>query len=254
MSSGPRRRRSRSWAVALLPVAILLASCSDSGDPISEVPTPSKVPADSMAMVGDTRVTDDQFQAALRSALTGYDPLSPTRSVPEPLDPPKFTRCVSAIEKRAKRDPDLRRLGRQTFLSSCEQRYDQVRFGTLSRLIEERWVLIESDLEGLTISKQDADSFIRQVRLSWDTDPARSRQKFQAAVERSGTSPEALRERAELAVARQRLDTFGADNGGTPSPEEAATAQQDRFDAWRSKTLCARNLIVPECSNASESG
>jgi hypothetical protein len=247
-------KRKRALGVAVLPFALLLASCSDSGDPISEVPTPSKVPAGSMAMVGDTRVTDRQYEAALEVSLTGFDPLSPTRAAPEPLDPPKFTRCVSAIEARAKRDPDLRNLGRQTFLSSCEQRYEQARSATLSRLIEERWILIESDLEGLTISDQEADTFIQQVRLSWDANPAKAKRKFREAVEASGISQPDLRQRAALAVARQSLNTVGTGDEEPPGPEEAAATQLERFDAWRSKTLCASKLLVPECSNAPESG
>lgn len=239
-------------AVVLIPLMITLAACSDSDSVIDDVPTPSAVPTGAVAMAGDSDITGEEFEAALKTGLTGYDPLSPSRVTPEPLDPPRFSRCVAAIESRAAKDPDLKRLGTKAFLGSCRQRYDQLRMLTLSRLIQDRWVRIEAELAGLTVSKQEADAFIRQVRLSWASDPAESRRRFRQAVEASGTSPEELRSRAETAVARQRLGSPGPNE--SPSAEEIQAASEERFDAWRSRTLCAEELLVPECSNAPESG
>ena len=239
-------------AIALIPVAIALASCSDSDSVVDDVPTPSAVPAGAVAMVGDSEITEAEFDEALKRGLSGYDPLSPSRVTPEPLDPPRFSRCVAVVEERAKEDPDLKKLGNEAFLSSCRQRYDQLRALTLSRLIQERWVRIEAELTGLTVSRQEADAFIRQVRLSWASSPAESRQRFRRAVEASGTSPEELRRRAGISVARQRLGSLGSDQA--PSAGEIQAASEERFDAWRSKTLCAGDLLVPECSNGPDSG
>lgn len=245
-----RRIRRLSPTLILIPVVILLASCSDSGeDPVSGVPTPSAVPAGAIAVVGDSQITKSEFERALDSVLAGYDPLSPTRVDPEPLDPPKFERCLARITASAKGDPDLAGLNRADFLESCRQRYDQLRTLALSRLIQDRWVRLESELEGVTVSRQEADAFIAQIRSSWASKPAASREKFRQAVEASGTTPEELRQRAEIAVARQKLTTVGSGSGESPSPKEVQAAAGERFDAWRSKTLCAESLLVPECSN-----
>ena len=252
MSKSPQTGPKMAGILALLAAALAVASCSESESPISEVPTPSAVPARAVAVVGDTEISNDDFRDALKVGLTGYDPLSPTRATPEPLDPPKFGKCVSAIEQRAQDDPDLKGLGRATFLDSCRQRYDQLRSLTLSRLIEQRWALVEADLEGLEVSGPEADAFVDQVRLSWAADPVRSRAGFEKALAASGISPSELRARAEAAVAQQKLASLGAIEG--EGPDAATENQRERFDLWRSKTLCAESLLVPQCSNGPESG
>lgn len=237
-------------AGSLVLAALLLASCSGSDDKISDLPTPSEVPEGAVAVVADSEIPEGGFEAALKVGLSGYDPLSPTRVAPEPLDPPKFTRCIAAIQARAKNDPDLNGLGREAFLSSCRQRYDQLRTLTLSRLIQEEWVRTEAGLEGIEVSGQEVDALLGQLRLSWASKPAESRKRFRRAVEASGISPGELRQRAELVVLRQRLASAGTGGDDTPSPEDVASAEKERFDAWRAKTLCAEKLLVPECSNA----
>lgn len=239
-------------ALMLLPLVFTLASCSSSNDQVADVPKPSSVPDGSVAIVGDSPITTEEYRAALKANLSGYDPLAPTRATPEPLDPPKFSRCVDALAERAGDRPDLAGIGRDIFLKSCRERYDQIRELTLSRLIEERWVRTEAEIAEPTISKQEVDSFIEQARLSWASDPAESRRLFRKAVEASGLSQEEIRQKAELAVSRQRLGVIGAGDSATPSTEEAQEAARERFDAWRSKTLCADSLLVPECSNGPE--
>lgn len=236
-------------ALVLAPFTIFLASCSGSDDPTSGVPTPSAVPAGAVAVVGDTEITRKDYEASLEAGLSGYDPLSPTRVAPEPLDPPKFQRCIASITARARTDENLKGLGRATFLDSCRQRYDQLRTLTLSRLIQERWTRIEAELGGLEVGRGEADSFIGQLRLSWASRPAQSRRRFEKAVEASGLTPDELRRRAELAIARQQLAAREYDEGKTPTPEELQAAERRRFEEWREKTLCARALVVPECSN-----
>ena len=252
MSKSPQTGPRMAGTFALLAAALTVASCSGSESPISGVPTPSAVPARAAAVVGDTEISNDDFRDALKVALTGFDPLSPTRATPEPLDPPEFGKCVSAIEQRAQDDPDLKGLSRATFLESCRQRYGQLRSLTLSRLIEQRWALVEADLEGLEVSGPEADAFIDQVRLSWAADPVRSRARFEKALAASGISPSELSARAEAAVAQQKLASLRASEG--ESPEAATENQRERFDLWRSKTLCAEELIVPQCSNSPQPG
>lgn len=250
MTITKKKRLRVAVAMALAPFAVLVASCSGSGEDLtSGVPTPSAVPAGAVAVVGDSQITKEEFESALKSGLSGFDPLSPTTAAPEPLDPPKFQRCVAAITARAGTDENLKGLSRATFLDSCRERYDQLRSLTLSRLIQDRWIETEANLEGLTVSKQEADAFIEQIRSSWASSPAASRKKFRQAVEASGITPEELRQRAEVAVARQQLGPLAAGEGEPPSPKEAQAAAKERFDAWRSKTLCAESLLVPECSN-----
>jgi hypothetical protein len=53
-------------------------------------------------------------------------------------------------------------------------------------------------------------------------------------------------------VAQQKLASLRASEG--ESPEAATENQRERFDLWRSKTLCAEELIVPQCSNSPQPG
>src|SRR5438105_2155214 len=96
----------------------------------------SDVPAGSVAKVGGTVITKQEFQKWLHTASAGASQGGGSAVTP---DPPDFTSCVAA----RKRTPQPGAAGKQTdaaLKKQCKQDYDRLKGEVMQFLIQAQWV------------------------------------------------------------------------------------------------------------------
>src|SRR3954468_12395695 len=186
----PKLLRPLSLLAALAAVFLVIAGCG--GD---------DVPSDSVAKVGDAKITKEQFnhwfQASVKQQAqsTGAKPAD----VVAP-DPPDFTKCVAAKAKQPvpkgvpKPDP-------KTLKSQCKQEYDGLRDQTLQFLISSEWLTEEAAKRKITASDKEVQTtFQQQKKQSFPKEA-----DYQKFLQTSGQSETDLLYRVKLSVLTNKL-------------------------------------------------
>src|SRR3954468_3577782 len=153
----PKTLRPLSLLAALAAIILVIAGCG--GD---------DVPSDSVATVGDAKITKAQYQHWLAATIkqqaqsTGHPPTAVV--IP---DPPDFTKCVAAKAKQPaqkgapKPDP-------KTLKSQCKQEYDSANQTTMQFLISSQWLLQETAKRKIVASdKEVRTTFDQQKKQSF---------------------------------------------------------------------------------------
>jgi foldase protein PrsA len=153
----PKILRPLSLLAALAAVILVIAGCGG-----------SDVPSDSVATVGDAKITKQQYDHWLAATIkqqaqsTGQKPADVV--IP---DPPNFTRCVAAKMKQPlqkgvpKPDP-------KTLKSQCKQEYDSASQTTMQFLISSQWLLQETARRKIVASdKEVRTTFDQQKKQSF---------------------------------------------------------------------------------------
>jgi hypothetical protein len=220
---------SRTIRSTLLPTlffagALALAACGSDG---ADAPTPDSVPDASVAIVGEVPVTQAALERRFGARARGISPLSGTESSTEPLDPPKFNRCIASVRRQvtqaarqggsvaAPAVPD-----RPQLREACEQRYEQLRLATLSQMIEDQWLIQQAEQEGLGVSDDEVSERLDGYRSSFAGSPARSRAAYQRLLNRSGLEPEDVEAELKARIAQERLLVQQTEAAETPTAEE----------------------------------
>jgi foldase protein PrsA len=113
----------------------------------------SDVPSDAVARVGDTVITQEQFDhwyasAAKAQAQQGGPAVAP--------DPPNYTKCVDALKQAqpkgspAPKDADLKK--------QCKQSYDQLKQQVMQFLIQSQWVQQEAADRSVKVSDKEVQT------------------------------------------------------------------------------------------------
>src|SRR3954452_10194649 len=189
-SSMPKTLRPITLLAALAAVILVIAGCG--GD---------DVPSDSVATVGDAKITKEQYQHWLAATIkqqaqsTGQKPTAIV--IP---DPPDFTKCVAAKAKQPvpkgvpKPDP-------KTLKSQCKQEYDGLRDQTLQFLISSQWLTQEAAKRKITASdKEVKTTFDQQKKQSFPKEA-----DYQKFLQTSGQSETDLLYRVKLSVLTNKL-------------------------------------------------
>jgi len=219
----------RTFRLTFLPAlvlagAIALAACGGDG---ADAPTPDSVPDASVAIIGEIPVTQAAFERWLGARARGISPLSGTESSAEPLDPPKFNRCIASVRRQVTQS--ARQGGsvaapavpaRPQLREACEQRYQQLRLVTLSQMIEDEWLIQQAEREGLEVSDDEVSERLDGYRSSFAGSPARSKATYQRLLNRSGLEPEDVEAELKARIAQERLLVQQTEAAGTPTPEE----------------------------------
>jgi foldase protein PrsA len=111
------------------------------------------VPSDAVARVGDTVITQEQFDhwyesAAKSQAQQGGPAVAP--------DPPNYTKCVAALKEAqpkgspAPKDADLKK--------QCKQSYDQLKQQVMQFLIQSQWVQQEAAEQNVKVSDKEVQT------------------------------------------------------------------------------------------------
>jgi foldase protein PrsA len=156
----PKTLRPLSLLAALAAVILVIAGCGG-GD----------VPSDSVATVGDAKITKEQYNHWLAATIkqqaqsTGQKPTAVV--IP---DPPDFTKCVAAKAKQPvpkgvpKPDP-------KTLKAQCKQDYDSANQTTMQFLISSQWLLQETAKRKIVASdKEVRTTFEQQKKQSFPKD------------------------------------------------------------------------------------
>jgi foldase protein PrsA len=187
----PKIFRPLSLLAALAAVVLVIAGCGGGAD----------VPSDSVAKVGDAKITKEQFNhwftasAKQQAQSTGAKP----EDVVAP-DPPNFTKCVAAKGKqpvpKGVPKPDAKALKAQ-----CKQEYDGLRDQTLQFLISSQWLTQESAKRKITASDKEVQTtFQQQKKQSFPKEA-----DYQKFLSSSGQTETDLLYRVKLSVLTNKL-------------------------------------------------
>jgi foldase protein PrsA len=154
------------------------------------------IPPGAVATVGDTTITQDEFDKWMRTAVTGQAP-GGDAVVP---DPPEFTKCVAAKKKV----PTPQGQGKQSdsaLKKQCEQEYERLKGEVMTFLIQAEWVSQEADDQGVEVSQAAVrKSFEDQKKQAFPTEKA-----YDEFIKNSGMSEEDILYRVELNQLQEKL-------------------------------------------------
>jgi parvulin-like peptidyl-prolyl isomerase len=219
----PRRSASVTGLSALVRSGTLaLSGCGNSGP---DVPTPDTVPEESVAIVGEVSIIRAAYERRLASNARGISPLSGTESSSDPLDPPRFNRCIAALrrtlaEGQGEGTQPTALPARPQLREACAQRYEQVRLTTLSRLIEDQWLVQSAREAGLEVDDGEVSERLAGFETSRGGSPARSRERFRQLLRRSGLERGDIEAELAARLAQEQILAEQSDSLETPSGEE----------------------------------
>src|SRR4051812_21943105 len=186
----PKLLRPLSLLAALAAVLLVITGCG--GD---------DVPSDSVAKVGDAKITKEQFNHWFTASVKQQ--AQSTGAKPEDVvnpDPPNFTKCVAAKQKapvpKGVPKPDPKAIKAQ-----CKQEYDGLRDQTLQFLISSQWLTQEAAKRKITATdKEVKTTFDQQKKQSFPKEA-----DYQKFLQTSGQSETDLLYRVKLSVLTNKL-------------------------------------------------
>jgi foldase protein PrsA len=165
---------------------VVLAGCGNS------------VPAGAVAKVGDSTITQDQFDKWMEIAVRGQaQQQGGEAAVPEP---PDFERCVAAKSKtpvpKGQKKPTEEALKKQ-----CKSEYDQLKREVMQFLIQGEWVEQEAEKRGIEVKPAELKKALEdQKKQVFPTD-----KQYKQFLKSSGMTEEDVLFRVKLNELQQRL-------------------------------------------------
>jgi foldase protein PrsA len=206
------------------------------------------VPPNAVAKVGDSVITQDEFDKWMKTASAGQ---AQGGAAPATPDPPDFKKCVAAKKKqpvpKGQDKPSDSQLKKQ-----CKQQFDQLKTEVMQFLIQSEWVQGEANRQGIRVSERRVRRALeRQKDQAFPTERA-----YRRWLQKSGMTHEMIMFRVRLDVLQRRLTAHVTrDIRPTRDPRVRARRQQraiERFIAgfrarWEGDTVCAPGYVVQEC-------
>jgi foldase protein PrsA len=156
----------------------------------------NNVPAGAVAKVGDSTITQDEFDKWLNTAAKG-NAQGGAAAVP---DPPDFTKCVAAKAKtpvpKGQKKPTNDALKKQ-----CKSEYDALKREVMQFLIQAEWVQQEASDQGIKVTdKEIKKSFEDQKKQAFPTD-----KQYKDFLKSSGMTEDDILFRVRLDQLQQKL-------------------------------------------------
>ncbi len=151
----PRLTASRSLAtIALAGVcAALVAGCGDD------------VPSNSVAKVGDSNITKDEFNRWLKNAASGQQQGGGSAVIP---DPPEYSKCVAGLKKQLAAQKGAPKQTDAALKKQCKTQYDQLKGEVMQFLIQSQWVQQEAEDRDVEVSDAEVKkSFDQQKKQAF---------------------------------------------------------------------------------------
>jgi len=172
------------------------------------------VPPNAVAKVGDSVITQSEFDKWLRTASAGQSTGGHEVAVP---DPPDFQKCVAAKAKqpvaKGQQKPSNADLKKQ-----CEDEYETLRREVMQFLIQAEWVLQEADQQGVEVSDKEVErSLEEQKDASFPNEKA-----YQEFIKSSGMSEKDILFRVKLDQLQQKLTQKITESAEKVSDEDIA--------------------------------
>src|SRR3954449_3390781 len=186
----PKLLRPLTLLAALAATILVIAGCGG-----------EDVPSDSVAKIGDAKITKAQFTHWFNAAAKQQ--AQSTGAKPEDAvapDPPNFTKCIAAKSKQPvpkgvpKPDP-------KALKSQCKQEYDGLRDQTLQFLISSQWLTQEAAKRKITATDKEVQTtFQQQKKQSFPKEA-----DYQKFLQSSGQTETDLLFRVKLSVLTNKL-------------------------------------------------
>jgi foldase protein PrsA len=158
----------------------------------------NSVPAGAVATVGDSKITQDEFNKWLDIAVRGQSQQQGgAAAVPEP---PDFEKCVAAKAKtpvpKGQQKPSDDQLKKQ-----CKTEYDQLKREVMQFLIQGEWVQQEAEKRGVTVKPAEIQKALEdQKKQVFPND-----KQYQQFLKTSGMTEDDVLFRVRLNELQQRL-------------------------------------------------
>jgi foldase protein PrsA len=155
-----------------------------------------EVPSGAVAKVGDSEITEEEFNKWMESAVVGQAQ-GGKAVVP---DPPEFTKCV-ANKKKA---PAAEGQGKQSdaaLKKQCEQEYESLKNQVMQFLIQAEWVQQEAEQQDINVTDESVQkSFEDQKKQAFPTEKA-----YKEFLKTSGMTNEDILFRVKLNQLQEKL-------------------------------------------------
>jgi foldase protein PrsA len=236
----------RAFTKLLLPLAALaLGAAAFAG-------CGNDVPAGAVAKVGDTTITQDEFDKWLNTAARG-NAQGAAAVVP---DPPDFQKCVAAkgktpVPKGQKKPTD------DALKKQCKSEYDQLKREVMQFLIQAEWVQQEAADQDIKVTDaQIKKSFEDQKKQAFQND-----KQYQDFLASSGMTEKDILFRVKLDQLQQKLTQKVTDDAKKVSDEDVSAyyeknkkrfAQPERRDLR--VVLTKTEAKAQQAKNALDSG
>jgi len=178
------------------------------------------VPAGAVATVGDSKITQDEFDKWLDIAVRGQSQQQGgAAAVPEP---PDFEKCVAAKSKtpvpKGQQKPSEDQLKKQ-----CKTEYDTLKREVMQFLIQGEWVQQEAKKRGVTVKPAEIKKALEdQKKQVFPND-----KQYQQFLKTSGMTEEDVLFRVRLNELQQRL-TQKVTEDATKVSDEDISAYYDK--------------------------
>jgi foldase protein PrsA len=176
----------------------------------------NSVPAGAVAKVGDSTITQDEFDKWMTIAVKGQSQQQGGEAaVPEP---PDFEKCVAAKSKtpapQGQKKPTDDALKKQ-----CKSEYDQLKQDVMQFLIQGEWVQQEADERGIEVKPAELRKALEdQKKQVFPND-----KQYQQFLKTSGMTEEDVLFRVKLNELQQRLTQKVTEEANKVSDEDISS-------------------------------
>jgi foldase protein PrsA len=172
------------------------------------------VPAGAVAKVGDSTITEDQFDKWLAIAVKGQGQGGAT-AVP---DPPDFEKCVAA-KKKTPVPKGQKRPSDESLKKQCKSEFDNVKGEVMQFLIQAEWVEQEAEEQDIKITDKEIERALEdQKKQAFPSD-----KQYQEFLANSGMKEEDVLFRVKLSQLQQKLTEKVTDDAKKVSEADIQT-------------------------------
>jgi foldase protein PrsA len=176
----------------------------------------NSVPAGAVAKVGDSTITQDEFDKWMDIAVRGQSQQGGAAATAP--DPPDFEKCVAAKQKtpvpKDQKKPTADELKKQ-----CKNEYDTLKRQVMQFLIQGEWVTQEADKRGVKVKQAELQKALEdQKKAVFPND-----KQYQQFLKTSGMTEQDVLFRVKLNELQQRLTQKVTQDAQKVSDEDIAS-------------------------------
>jgi foldase protein PrsA len=177
----------------------------------------NSVPAGAVAKVGDSTITQDEFDKWMGIAVRGQSQQGGAAAATTP-DPPDFEKCVAAKQKtpvpKGQKKPTADELKKQ-----CKNEYDTLKRQVMQFLIQGEWVMQEAEKRGVEVKQAELQKALEdQKKAVFPND-----KQYKQFLKTSGMTEEDVLFRVKLNELQQRLTQKVTQDAQKVSDEDIAS-------------------------------